>query len=362
MKSIFILNLLLFSFGYKVMQAQTNVGIGTNSPHATAALEIASTNAGLLMPRMTENERIAIANPAQGLMVYQTDNIEGLYIYDAVQGWVKSTNSNESLWKKGVNPNHVILQSVNNNVGIGITSPTSRLSVAGNIYNTANLYTSRLGVGFNDDEGLNYVMNVKNGSMAIFNTLDSVTWRMAYDAGSNMFGIYQGAGLLANSPRLVIENTGQVGIGVASPAYNLDIAGNLHTTSTIYTDGSIQGGGTLYMSGNAYVDDDKGLVRAATSAQGNIKILKGNYQVSAVLGAHAISGEFSIGWQSGIFNTTPTVFACNETSTGGTVGQLYMVLVKIYGCNTTSCKARLINTSSGSVNYSINFDVMMIGN
>ena len=88
MKSIFILNLLLFSFGYKVMQAQTNVGIGTNSPHATAALEIASTNAGLLMPRMTENERIAIANPAQGLMVYQTDNIEGLYIYDAVQGWV----------------------------------------------------------------------------------------------------------------------------------------------------------------------------------------------------------------------------------------------------------------------------------
>lgn len=362
MKSILILNCLFFNFCHSILQAQTNVGIGTNTPHATAALEIASTNAGLLVPRMTETARIAIANPAQGLMVYQTDNTEGLYVYDAVQGWVKSANSNESPWKKGANPNHVILQNGNNNVGIGISNPISRLSVSGNIYNTESLYTSRMGVGFNDNEGLTYVMNVKNGSMAIFNTLDSITWRIAYDAGFNTFGIYQGAGLSASNPRLVIENTGQVGIGVASPAYNLDIAGNLHTTSTIYTDGSIQGGGTLYMSGNAYVDDNKGLVRAATSAQGNIKVLKANYQVSAVLGPHALSAEFSIAWQSGIFNTTPTVFACNETSTGGTVGQLYMVLVKVYGCNTTSCKARLINTSSGSVNYSINFDVLMIGN
>lgn len=49
------------------------VGIGTSSPNNTSALDIQSTNKGLLIPRMTASQRNAINSPANGLMVYDTD-------------------------------------------------------------------------------------------------------------------------------------------------------------------------------------------------------------------------------------------------------------------------------------------------
>lgn len=50
-----------------------NVGIGTASPNSKAALDISATDKGLLVPRLTQAQRQAIASPPQGLMVYQTD-------------------------------------------------------------------------------------------------------------------------------------------------------------------------------------------------------------------------------------------------------------------------------------------------
>jgi hypothetical protein len=55
------------------MATYAQVGIGTASPDASAALEITSTTKGLLPPRMTAAQRNAIANPAQGLMIYCTN-------------------------------------------------------------------------------------------------------------------------------------------------------------------------------------------------------------------------------------------------------------------------------------------------
>ena len=49
------------------------VGIGTTSPDASSALEVASTDKGFLMPRMTTVQREAIAAPANGLMVFDTE-------------------------------------------------------------------------------------------------------------------------------------------------------------------------------------------------------------------------------------------------------------------------------------------------
>ena len=49
------------------------VGIGTSSPDASAALDITSTTKGLLMPRMTNAQRLAIASPVAGLQVFVTD-------------------------------------------------------------------------------------------------------------------------------------------------------------------------------------------------------------------------------------------------------------------------------------------------
>jgi hypothetical protein len=61
------------------------VGINKPVPDSSAVLDITSTTGGLLMPRMTQTQRAAIATPAQGLMVFQIDGIaqqpEGFYYY-----------------------------------------------------------------------------------------------------------------------------------------------------------------------------------------------------------------------------------------------------------------------------------------
>lgn len=62
-------------------QAQ-GVGIGTTIPDASAALDVSSTNQGLLPPRMTAAQRTQnIASPTAGLLVYQTDAPAGYYYY-----------------------------------------------------------------------------------------------------------------------------------------------------------------------------------------------------------------------------------------------------------------------------------------
>ena len=69
--------------------AQTNTfpstgsaGIGTTAPDASSALEIKSTTQGILISRMTKNQRDAIATPATGLMIYQTTNPAGFYYFN----------------------------------------------------------------------------------------------------------------------------------------------------------------------------------------------------------------------------------------------------------------------------------------
>jgi hypothetical protein len=76
--SIFLILFSLFSYSQ-------NIGIGTSTPHASAALEIKDSTKGILIPRMTMVQRNAIANPAEGLMVYQTDGHKGYWYFDGAE-------------------------------------------------------------------------------------------------------------------------------------------------------------------------------------------------------------------------------------------------------------------------------------
>ena len=84
--------------------AAQNISITTDgsAPHASAMLDIQSTTKGLLIPRMTMAQRNAISTPAAGLIIYQTDNGPGMYLYNgsawynvttAGAGWSLSGNS-----------------------------------------------------------------------------------------------------------------------------------------------------------------------------------------------------------------------------------------------------------------------------
>lgn len=70
--------------------AQSNVGIGTLTPNASALLELQSTDKGFLAPRLTTAQRLAIPSPANGLMVYDL-NLECYYFYNAVTTIWQST-------------------------------------------------------------------------------------------------------------------------------------------------------------------------------------------------------------------------------------------------------------------------------
>ena len=91
--------LIIFSIPLKLM-AQT--GIGTTTPSTSAKLEIASTDKGLLIPRMTSTQKGNITSPANGLLVYQTDGVVGFYVNTGTTSspvwtrinmdWIKSGN------------------------------------------------------------------------------------------------------------------------------------------------------------------------------------------------------------------------------------------------------------------------------
>lgn len=76
MKRVLTLLVLLLSIN---VIAQ-NVGIGTSTPDASAKLDIVSTNSGVLLPRMNTTQRDAIASPAVGLTIYNTD-VDCINIY-----------------------------------------------------------------------------------------------------------------------------------------------------------------------------------------------------------------------------------------------------------------------------------------
>lgn len=73
--------LLLFFFLVTFI-GNAQIGIGTTTPNASSILDITSTTKGMLTPRMTTVLRNAIATPADGLMVYDTD-LKTFYYYSA---------------------------------------------------------------------------------------------------------------------------------------------------------------------------------------------------------------------------------------------------------------------------------------
>ena len=84
MRKITVIVLMLFT-----ALSYAQVGINIATPHSSSALDVTSTSAGFLPPRMTALQRAEIVNPALGLMVFCTNCASGdgeLQVY-YVSGW-----------------------------------------------------------------------------------------------------------------------------------------------------------------------------------------------------------------------------------------------------------------------------------
>ncbi|HOZ79188.1 MAG TPA: hypothetical protein PLY34_14440 [Ferruginibacter sp.] len=376
------------------MNAQS-VGIGTASPATSAQLDITSTNKGLLMPRLTTAQRTAIANPANGLMVYDT-NLSAFWFYNG-SSWSSVAGSAASQWM--VNGNN-IYNSNSGNVGIGTAAPLARLTVDSSIM----VDEANSNEGLLDRGALYFGSDKKVGITRSF---------LSGNAGRNSLGFYTG-----NLRRVTIDSTGQVGIGTNNPLQALHVAGSAYLSGSLgigsttpnYAFENLGGRNYMYYSlaigpnavpsstymldveggparfrqdmrvdgilnpnnqlnignntaieGTLTVNGGQGIMRNA-QATGQLKYYTREVEFGAILGGHGLSGEGSFGFATAGFTTTPAVMVGDIVSTGGTVGELFRVQLIIYGCNTTSCKARLLNTSPNPVNYNITWNIVAIGN
>ncbi len=70
MKNTYLLFTTVLLLTYAFANAQ--IGIGTNTPDASALLDLSSTTKGLLLPRMTTLQQTALVSPAIGLTIFNT--------------------------------------------------------------------------------------------------------------------------------------------------------------------------------------------------------------------------------------------------------------------------------------------------
>ena len=68
------------------LSAQVAINTDGNPPATSAMLDVSSTTKGFLAPKMTTLQRTAIASPAEGLLVYDTDL--GAFYYFNSGSWI----------------------------------------------------------------------------------------------------------------------------------------------------------------------------------------------------------------------------------------------------------------------------------
>ena len=123
--------------------ALAQVGIGTNSPKPSAALDVRSTDHGLLIPSMTTIERNGISSPAEGLLVY---DITAHRLYQYQDGIWRHHITND-YWAQSTTRKWVYNGS--DSIGIGTAAPQEKLHVSnGNVLVTGEVHISNAaGIG-----------------------------------------------------------------------------------------------------------------------------------------------------------------------------------------------------------------------
>jgi urease beta subunit len=221
-----IINFTLFS---------QNVAINATgaAPNASSILDLASTSQGFLTPRMTQAQRLAIAIPATGLLVYQTNLVNGFYYYDGA-AWILIAGSGSVTASNGLN-------LVGSDVRLGgtltqntiITQPTT-FSFRLNNTGTANTIFDLQSTGDLDIQAASttFFKAANTGNVAITSTGAAPNTSAILDLVSTTRGFL--------TPRM---NQAQR-LAIATPATGLIVYQTNLTTGFYYYDGTVW----VYMS------------------------------------------------------------------------------------------------------------------
>lgn len=291
-----------------VIAQKDNVGIGTTKPDQSAVLDVSSSSKGLLTPRMTSVSRNAIQNPAEGLIVYQTDLLSGFYFFDGKE------------WKGMTQEKSVA--GVDGDWTLTGNAPTPG---AGNYLGTSNntpleLRTSGVRAGWIDKAfGGNYAVFLgTDAGTANFSSTGTANVGVGYNALKATTTGYSNLGLGAYS--LEFNTTGFFNTAVGSNALNV--------VST--------GSNNLGLGGGA--------LRLTTTGSGNIGIGK-----FTLFNNTTGSNNIAIGFEAG-YNETGSnklYVAGSSTTTPLIYGDLSADFLALGGVDAAAAKRDNLSTQYG---------------
>ncbi len=156
-----IRRLLFFAVFILPLQLLAQTGIGTTTPNIAAKLDVTSTDKGLLIPRMTKAQReaITLSSAANGLLVYQTDDLTGFYV---------NTSTNTSVAWIRVNSNWT-------RTGNDIAYTSGNISTTGALTggNSSTSFLSGFAANINTQSGTTYTMDATDNGKVIQTTSSS---------------------------------------------------------------------------------------------------------------------------------------------------------------------------------------------
>ncbi|MCF8378358.1 MAG: tail fiber protein [Bacteroidales bacterium] len=166
------------------LTAQVAVTPDGSSADASAMMDVKSTDKGMLIPRMTANERDLIGSPATGLLVYVTGD-NNFYYYDGA-AWKQFSGGSDGDWI--VNGSNMS-SAVSGNVGIGQPNPSEKLDVNGTIKGTnfsGNGSTLTFGASSNMQPslGISYIISLNGVYPSQSKGIDPYIGEIAMFAGN----------------------------------------------------------------------------------------------------------------------------------------------------------------------------------
>lgn len=102
--------IVLFTFLFCQNAFSQSVGINTSNPDPSAALHIEDQKGGLLTPRMKDAQMNAIVNPANGLIIYNT-NTNTFWYHHITSGWLELENRPKEIIVDNDNDTKIIVDS-----------------------------------------------------------------------------------------------------------------------------------------------------------------------------------------------------------------------------------------------------------
>lgn len=312
----------LFAVSTQLFAQNQNVGIGTETPDDSAILDMVSTDQGVLVPRLSTAQRLAISNPGLGLLLYDTD--EEAFFFHSGTAWVEiireGTETDPKVGNLGTGKipfwNGTTLQD-----GLISDNGTDLISASANM----NLIGS-VGINGSHETEMPLTLNANGSDWMKWNGPNN-SWDISANDNGQDFLISE----FGVDTRLALKAGGKIGIGTVDPGAKLEV------TEDILVNGLTLGRGSGSLFQNTAIGLDALL--ANTLGVENTAVGMSSLQFNTTGGQNTAVGLGALALNVDASHNT----ALGYTALGSTTG----------GSNTAIGSAALVDLTTGSDNVAV---------